>query len=788
MKRIIVTLFLMSAALPALANEEGLKIDVVAGGQAVDTDNKYDSWFQEYAFKSDGAIVPLLRVQRMKPDDPLYFDLKGKWVLRDDQSYKGTLGYSGRGRLKLFYDQTPHWYFRNSTVLWNEHSGLLTLDNGVRSDLETAAFGSAPVTDVPPVMERVLESTGHPSDLAARRDTYGFEGDATLAPGWRISARASHENRLGDKLTSAGTYVRQAPDDSTFDRERFDVRGTNLVETVDYETVQGGVSTDYRGRYGFVQAGVDFSAFRNELDGLRWDNPFEASPGERTIDGGPQGNRGRFARGQMALAPDNDFMRGTLSGLFKISSRARLSVTLARARMSQDQAFLPFTLNDAIYFPGPDGTLGTADDVVGTDLSLLPASSLNGEINTTRFDARLSGRPTGPITLEATGRYYKYDDKTPRLNFPGYAAFGESAFRRGIGQKEGDASVLFNEPSMYDQIRLGVKGGWTIQAPHLVTVGYERVMTDYERRQVDKTNEDIITARLRGGEGVIDWNAFYQIGRRTHDGEYEIGLEKSKLRMFDVWDRDRDRFGAEIDAELSPGFIVGLSGSRLQDKYPGKVEGAAYDYGLQESNLNEVALTGSYQPANDRWTLSGALGMDNSEWKTLAVTKTGWDATTDYDPVNRWSRNQDDRTVWGSADLRAELVPGRWTGQLRYRVNAYTGDVLTANPELTDHITNSAYALEWSELKTTWHEFQLALDHWFMPGFAIGLRYTYSPFRIEDPAWNSLQPYMQGTVEELRSSPDDLRDANASRFLFIDSRYDDTNAHVVGLVITASLM
>jgi hypothetical protein len=313
------------------------------------------------------------------------------------------------------------------------------------------------------------------------------------------------------------------------------------------------------------------------------------------------------------------------------------------------------------------------------------------------------------------------------------------------------------------------------------------VTTDYDGRQIDKTNENIVTARLRGGSGVIDWNAFYQIGRREHDGDYEIGLEASKLRMFDVWDRDRDKFGAEIDAEISRGLVVGVSGSRLQEKYPGQVEGAPFAYGLQESHLNEVALSCSYRPVNDRWTLASAFGLDDSEWKSLTVSKTGWDATTTYDPVNRWYRNQDDQTVWGVVDLKTDLVPGRWTGRVSYKLTAFTGDVVTTNPELTDHTTNSAYALDWSELKTTWHEVKVSIDHWFMPGFGIGLRYAFSPFRIDDPAWNLLQPYMQGVITELRTSPSDIKNANASRYLFMDSRYDDTNTHVIGLVVTASL-
>jgi hypothetical protein len=195
--------------------------------------------------------------------------------------------------------------------------------------------------------------------------------------------------------------------------------------------------------------------------------------------------------------------------------------------------------------------LDTADDVRGDDPSLLPETSLDGEIATRRYDARLSTRVADPVTVEATARYYDYEDKTPRLDFPGYAAFGESAFRRSIGQVENDAAVLFNDPSDYRQTRLGLSARWRISAPYFVTAGYERQRMDYDGRQVEGTDEDILTARLQGGSGPADWRVHYQGGRREQRGAYEFGLELSMLRMFDVWSRNRDRFGRDTRSRRS---------------------------------------------------------------------------------------------------------------------------------------------------------------------------------------------------------------------------------------------
>jgi MtrB/PioB family decaheme-associated outer membrane protein len=787
MKRMLVFSLALAVAVPALAADEGVKMDVIAGGQWVDTDALRDGYYYQYAFNPSDAILPLLNVERVRSDDPDLLRFHARWILRDDQSYWATLERSGKARLTLSYDQTPNWYSRNALALFNEGSGLHTIDESVRGALEGVAYGANPTTDVPPVLNEILKSTAHYSDLMARRDTYGLDGQVELKKNWRARVTLAREQRKGDKLISNGTYVRVAPNDSTFDRERFDIRGNDIIETMDYETWKGGVSTDYSGQKGFIRGGVDLSYFRNEFAALAWDNPFEASPGLRTIDGQSQANRGRFARGQLALPPDNDLVRGYASGVYRFGSRLRASATAAVSRITQDQTFLPFTINEAIFFPGPDGVLGTGDDVRGDDKSLLPQESLDGEIRTQRYDVRVSGKATNEVTVEAGARYYDYEDKTGRIDLPGYAAFSESAFRRGIGQTENNQNVLFSEPSDYTQTRYGLSGTWRFRPLYALTAAVERLRWDYDGRQVDKTDEDILTARLRGSSGPADWSAFYQAGRRDHTGDYEIGLEASMLRMFDVWDRDRDRFGAEVDVEVEPGLVVGVSGSRTADEYPGAPEGAPYAYGLQESHTNEVALSLNYVPDKARWLVSATGGYEDSEWKSLNVTKTAWDASSTYDPVNRWFRNQDDQTLWASAELRADLVPGRWTGRLGYLVTAFTGDVVTENPELTSRTINSAYAVEWSELKTTWQEVRVVIDRWISPGLGIGLRYAYTPFTIEDPAWNLLRPEMQGISQELRGSPTDFQDQNIARYLFLDSRYENTNAHAFAVVLSASL-
>jgi MtrB/PioB family decaheme-associated outer membrane protein len=782
----LAVLAIAALALPAAA-EDGVRLDVVAGGQALDSGGTRDAKFHEYGLVPKGAVVPLLRLTRNNADDPYLMTLEGTRVLEEAQRFTGVFEKTGLARLTILYDQTPyHWSHGSLLLLTERQPGVYTLDPSARAFLEEKASQTATAVDsLPPRVARLLDSTAHHTDLVARRDARVFDGVVHVRPNWSVRAHAGLETRRGDRPISVGTYRRVGGADSLrFDRERFDVRGQEIPETIDHRTVRAGVATDWRGKRGFVEAGLDVSTFRDDLVGLQWDNPFEA-PGSVAS----ASDRGRYARGQLALPPDNEFGRAHVSGMFRIGTRAQLSATIAAARMRQDDEFLPFTLNDSLWFPGPDGNLTTAaDNIRGTDASLLPASSLDAEVRTQRADVRLTARPARKVSLEATARYYGYENRTDRIDFPGYAAFGESYWRVGIGQKEDGKDVLYNDPSDYVQRRFGLNAGWSVLPPLHVSIGAERITWDYAGRQVDKTDEDVITGRLRGeGPWTLGWSAYFQNGNREHSGDYEIGLEKSKLRMFDVWDRDRQQFGAEMDAELTAGLVAALSASRTADDYPGQVEGAAHAYGLQESFTNEAALWLNYR-VSGRVSLHGGGGFDTSEWKNLTVTKTGFghdNGATQYSSENRWYRNQEDQTVWGGIGVKAAIVPDRLTAEASYNLNAYTGDAVTTNPE-TPNI-NSALAVDWSEFKTTTHEFRVALDHRLTNGIGVGFRYLFRPFRLEDPAWNSLQPYMQGIVTEVRASADDVRPEDVSRYLFMDNRYGETTSHVAAIVVTASL-
>jgi MtrB/PioB family decaheme-associated outer membrane protein len=761
--------------------QPGYSFFVQLGVQGVDlNDRPAAAKFEEYRDVPDGFVLQELRFGWRSEESPWAFDLKGIDLGQDDEHVGLTLDKAASLRFKASWDRTPHLFSRNAVVIHTIDGGNLLLNPAVRSVLEAN----------PARMPEILSQIGRPFEVGLRRDTGKAALDYRLLDSLDLRMGVQHQERHGTSRISNGTYIRKTTVEpgtgaNSFDRERFEPRGFEMPQPVDYRSTDYGVSSTFHRRAGFFTVGIDGSAFSNHIATLSWDNPFEAAPSVSSSGA----DKGRFARGAIDLWPDNTYERFHAAGGLNLPGGTRVQVNYARGTMEQDDSFLPFTQNEALFFPGADGKLGTSDDVPGTSLSLLPAASLDGKVETTRADVRVSTNPVEPLHLRAAWRSYKYDDKTRELIFPGYAAFGESAWRVGIGLKLNGVEKLFNEAGGYDREVWSVGGSYRFGRPALLDVEFTNTDWSYDRRQVKGTSEDTVQARLR--LTPVDWleaSLSWLDASRDFDGPYDVGLETSRIRAFDVWNRDRTRYGAEVDFMPGESWTLGLAFSNWKDQYPGVVPipspastsnpYPSYPYGLNEAVNDSLSLSWSYLA--ERWTLSGSLGRDTSEWVSLATSKTTLATDTVlYDPNNRWRRVQDDSLDWANLALEAQLVPDRIRLLAEMDWSSYKGDMKTTNPGVPN--IDSAAAYPFPSFKTELFSGDVALRWSVARNTEIEARYLYEPFRMDDFMWDAVQPWMQGVVQETGGSPSQIRDSDVRRFLFLDSTYSNYTAQVYSL-------
>lgn len=777
------------------AESDEVRFSIGLGSQLVSVDEDRDAKFQEYRDVPQGAILDDFSLVWTAEKGGWGLRLDGLNAFRLDERYLLTFGKPGLLRVRTMWDQTPHLFSNDGTFLLAGSPGNWTLSNVFRQEIEDQAIAGTVDTLMPDVL---ASSAGHP-DMRLRRDRASTDLTLDLPAGWSLNVRGGREKREGLRRLGTGTYIRSSTA-ASFDAERFTVRGLEMPEPIDYRVNDFGLAATWSRKRGFFDVGLQGSRFSNEVDRLFWDNPFEAAPSVSSSSIGllpaadqepsaAQGNtssaanRGRSAAGGLDLAPDNTWQRLHASGAFGLPGRTRINASYSIATMEQDDPFLPYTRNEAIIFDnGPDTLPGTADDILAIDLPT-PVPSLDGEIRTTRGELRVSSRPADPLTLRAAWRSYEYDDRTDEIALPGYAAAGESYFRRGVGQLDSLGNkVLFNETGGYTRDLWLVGGAWRFGSRAVLDLEYDAITWDYDTRQVERTIEDVLQAKIR--VTPTDWltaRLTWLDGSREFEGDYEVGLEQSGVRAFDVWDRERTRYGAELDFTPGDRWTFGVSYSKWEDEYPGSIETVTpHPYGLNVSD-NE-SISGSLGFAGERFTVGATIGRDTSTWDSLAVTKTSFSGVN-YQSNNRWSRRQDDTVDWGNIYFTMTSKDGRFRLIADLTGSLYDGALETTNEGAPD--INSAVAYPFPDLSTDLFSGRLTARWVLNKNLEIEGRYWYEPFTMDDFMWDSVQPYMQGIIREARTSSTDIQNANVTRYLSLDSRYSDYTASVLVAVLRA---
>ena len=96
----------------------------------------------------------------------------------------------------------------------------------------------------------------------------------------------------------------------------------------------------------------------------------------------------------MSLAPDNEFHQLSLTGGYALPYKSRLTGMVSMGRMTQNQAYNPYTVNS------------------NASPSALPQTSLDGEVWLTNAQLKLTSRPINSLRLNAELRYNERDNKT----------------------------------------------------------------------------------------------------------------------------------------------------------------------------------------------------------------------------------------------------------------------------------------------------------------------------------------------------------------------------------------
>ena len=322
-----------------------------------------------------------------------------------------------------------------------------------------------------------------------------------------------------------------------------------LAVPVDTLTKQGGVRVNYRAQHWQGGIGYTFSIFDNAHDRVVWDNAY-SSPA---------------TGGQAALEPGNKMQQIFLNGAYRFSADTRATAAVAFGQMTQNDDFLPYTVNGALSPPA------------------LPRSSLDGKVNTYNATLRFNSHWDDAWSYSVQYRHNEQDNNTPRSTYNYvFADFVVSGTPRD------------NLPYSFREREMSLQGRYQIDKKSHISLEYERDTDDRTEQEVETSNEDILSAMYRNN--VTD-NLLLSLRLKTSNrkgDEYEpvteiLPPEDILLRKYNLADRERKMAAVSLSYTVSDALQLSGFVNYSYDDYSDS------DVGLQDSRQSTVSLEMQYR-------------------------------------------------------------------------------------------------------------------------------------------------------------------------------------------------
>jgi MtrB/PioB family decaheme-associated outer membrane protein len=485
-------------------------------------------------------------------DDGYFADLSAADLGVGSRRLSGAAGREGLYTLRVGYAEIPRHLANGAATPFLGNGGdVLTLPAG---------YPAATTAAMP------LGSTLQPIDLGFKYQRFDLGASVLAGRDWSFKVGVRHDVRDGTRPTS-GSFFSTA---------------SQLASPVNQVTDQIEVAAAYATRQLQATLGYQVSLFRNDHDSLTWSNPF--SPVVPGAD-----------RGQLALAPDNQFHQVSGTAGYDITPKIRVSGDFAVGRMSQNAAYLASTLNANL----------------APSVAALPVQSLDGRVNTFTGGVKVTASPLETLRLNASYARDRRDNQTPIQSYPTVAT---DMFLEPLART--------NTPFDTTQDRYKAGADWRGPASLRVSGGVEQDNRDRSYQEVVTTRETTVWVKagmqaredlglsLKLAHGSRDNSAY---GRSVWFGYPENPL----LRKYYLADRKRDSAAGRADYTINEKISVSASFDYANDDYNhsavGLVSARSFnvgaDLGYAISERTQLHAFGQAERIRSRQTGSEAFSV-----------------------------------------------------------------------------------------------------------------------------------------------------------------------------------
>jgi MtrB/PioB family decaheme-associated outer membrane protein len=453
-----------------------------------------------------GAYAVLGASATLREADGTYADLDAQDLGLDSRSLRLRGGREGLIGLDLRYDELPRYFGDGAqTPFLGAGGDTLTL----RPDFASPSTTSMPLAD-----------TLRPIDLGVSAKRLDLTGRWLGTDSLILQMSFRRDTRDGTKPLYAS----------------FLSTAVQLPAPVNHITDVLELAASYSASEWQATLAYQWSQFRNGTPALTWDNPFTA-----VVDGA--------TRGQLAQAPDNDLHQIIGSAAYQLAPTIRVSADFALGRLTQNQPFLASTLNTRLA-PGD-----------------LPASSLDGRVDTFNGSVQITAAPLQGLRLNASYARDVRDNRTARLAYP----YVETDIFAGLPART-------NTPFSHWQDRFRLEADYRGPATLRLAGGAE-----FEQRERNYT--EVVTTRETTVWGRVSMQPIPMLGlslklahadrdHSTYGTAVWFGSpENPLLRKYNLAARLHDSAGLRADLTLSDTLSLGLSADYANDDYHRSVIG-----------------------------------------------------------------------------------------------------------------------------------------------------------------------------------------------------------------------
>jgi MtrB/PioB family decaheme-associated outer membrane protein len=439
--------------------------------------------YYEYSTIKPGAFVGGWLNTGSK--DGLYrADLWADNVGYSDQRFEAGVSKAGEFYLSGGWDQTPHIYSTNAQTLYNGiGTGALTLPAGLSNQLFndagcvrvagqqptgcTASNATLPTAAQAANIKRDITNNLQTTDVGIRRDTGAVAFRWTPTDAWDFNFDYSHMRRTGSQVE--GVVFSPGTSGST----------AQVPKPVNDTTQNFGLNGEYKGsspwgkNYTF-KLGYGGSLYQEARNSYTVENPFCATGsgvGECARNGSPSS-----PLALMTLWPENSSHGFNSTIGADLPMKSRYMGTVAYTMMRQNSTFVtsPYaqvlnaTSNGLVAAPG------------------LPATSLNGAINTFLSNNVVTTQISPELKSKLTYRYYDFANNTPELLFNDWTLTD--------GKRANDVSTTYAPVSSvsmsYNKQNAAADLVWSPNRQWTIGTGYGYERYKWTRADTDVTHEN----------------------------------------------------------------------------------------------------------------------------------------------------------------------------------------------------------------------------------------------------------------------------------------------------------